>query len=90
MRDALTYRGEALPGVADLTDSEIADRIRHVAEIDRSVCRLLKCYRKRHAGNASACAAVTAVQAWNDLGLASIALAEHRQEVAVFTKRRSV
>ena len=88
MRKALQYRGDVLPDVAGLTDTEIADRIRHMAEVDRQIQRLLNRYGKQHAGDVSAGAALGAMRSWLDLGLASMAVAEHRQEVAVFTRHQ--
>ncbi len=85
-----TYRGEVLADLAKLTDSQIADRVRHAVAIDRAVSRLLRRYRAKHQGDEAAGAAVDAVQVWADVGTASIAAAENRREVSIFTRTRSV
>lgn len=90
MNNRTIYRGEVLANVAALSETEIADRIRHAAEIDRAVCRVLRRYRAKHDGSTAARAAVDAVQAWADVGLGSIYAAEHRREVSIFTRARQV
>ncbi len=90
MTPRVTYRGEVLPNIATLSQAQIAGRIRHAAEIDRLVCRVLRRYRAKRGGDEAARAAVDAVQAWTDVGLASIYSAENRREVQVFTRARSV
>ena len=84
------YRGEVLTNIAVLTETEIEERIRHAAKIDRGICRLLSRYRTKYSGDKAARVIVDAVQAWADIGLASIAAAEHRREVSVFTRARDV
>jgi hypothetical protein len=84
------YRGEALAGLSALTDDQIAGRIRHATELDRTICCLLRRYQIKHRDNEAAQAAVKAMQAWADVGFASIAAAENRCEVSIFTQTKNV
>lgn len=81
---APTYRGELFPRLDKLTDAQISDRLREAAKIDEALNSALDDIPD--ADNPDRAAAIKAYRTLLDIGLASIAVAEHRVEVQFFTR----